>query len=117
MNAFPESMKQGRRRSFEPPWPVVRMLAEHGGDAQGLAPGLRPSLRGLGFDQGDQIHHASVLELRGQILPAGERRERDRLAFGEGEAVERFPSPARRVLLGPIEPVALYYLTLDGRRD
>jgi hypothetical protein len=76
-------MNEGSGRFLRSLRPVVRMLAENGGNTERLAPGFGALRCKLGFDLGDQRSGALAPVGFGEAFPARERREDQSLASGE----------------------------------
>src|SRR3954463_1012070 len=89
------------------------MAAQDRRGSRWLVPGLRSPGRGLFDDLVDQAERTPSPDLRGKVLPAGERREVYRLDARVLEAVEGLSPVAGGILLGAIEPVALEGFTLE----
>jgi hypothetical protein len=99
-------VEQGRRRSLQLSGSGVRVLRSDCGHAERPASGPGSASSGFGFDLVDELRDPAPVGFRGEVLPAGQGRERDRLDGGILQPVEGFASPACGVLLGAIEPEA-----------
>jgi hypothetical protein len=77
-----------------------------GGHAEGFASGVGPSDIRFGFDLFDQSRDLVPVGFRSQVLPAGERGERDSFGRSVFQALVGLAPAAGGVLLGAIEPEA-----------
>src|SRR3954447_24467184 len=106
-------MEQRRRRSLRLFRTLVRMAPQDRRGPQGLAPCPHSLGRGLLYDLVNQAERTSSPDLGGKVLPAGERREVQRLDARILETVEFLSPVAGGVLLSAIEPEALEVLALE----
>jgi len=100
-------MDEGGGRFLRSLWPIVRMLAENGGNAERLVPGSNALRSKLAFDLSHKCGGTLAPCSFGEAFPAGERREGQCLASRISQPVEGLSPPPGRVLSGAIEPIAL----------
>jgi hypothetical protein len=108
-------MEEWRGRSLLMPGPMVGVFAEDRRVSQRLAPRARQMDRGLFLDLLDEMDGPASPGLLGQVLPAGEGREAERLGSGVLETIEFFSAVAGGVLLSAVEPDAGRVLALEER--